>query len=428
LGSVVVFNGGEGNKATISGFTIQNGYGLNGGGIYCAYSSPTIIHDIVYNNSVEQYGGGIYCLFADPLIKNTLFHSNVATGDFGTGGGIYATYGSPVVLNCTSFGNTANTMGGSIYAYSSNIQIMNTISWSNNSLYRPEMFLVGGEVSVSYCDVEGGQTGVGNINADPMFCDISNGDFMLNSDSPCINSGLHGSLVGAFGIGCGSPVPVLFTDPYEITPENPGEPGTEEHFIIRLKNMGNTSLTIDDISWFETSGPVSGWLGLNNYPSSPLLEAYPDNYFDLDVIMNMNGIVDIPYVPAVLEGYLLIGWHGNETRVDISYEIDGGGFICDCIPGESNDISPINILDIVHMIHYKFKECPPGAGPGSCPPPRPYPVCSGDVNCDCTMDIIDIIYLIDYKFNECARGSMAGTCPPPCSCEDWVIECGYPIN
>ncbi len=86
-----------------------------------------------------------------------------------------------------------------------------------------------------------------------------------------------------------------------------------------------------------------------------------------------------------------------------------GAFICDCVPGEVNGIPPINVLDVIYLIDYKFK---------SGPPPVPYETCSGDVTCDCGVNVLDIIYLIDFKFK---------SGPDPCSCSDWVGSCGVPI-
>ena len=103
-----------------------------------------------------------------------------------------------------------------------------------------------------------------------------------------------------------------------------------------------------------------------------------------------------------------------------------GGF--DCHPGDADGTLPIDILDIVHLIDYKFKECPPDAGPGTCPPPILYRVCSGDADCNCTVDILDIILMIDWKFKECPPGAGPGTCPPPCSNIEWQENCGRIIN
>lgn len=47
---VVRFVSGENRQAMLIGFTIQNGNGQDGGGIYCGYANPTIT-----NNFDEQY-------------------------------------------------------------------------------------------------------------------------------------------------------------------------------------------------------------------------------------------------------------------------------------------------------------------------------------------------------------------------------------
>jgi hypothetical protein len=101
---------------------------------------------------------------------------------------------------------------------------------------------------------------------------------------------------------------------------------------------------------------------------------------------------------------------------------------CDYLPGEADGLPPRDILDIVHLIDYKFKECPPGAGLGTCPPPTPFEIYSGDADCNCIVDILDIVHMIDWKFKECPPGAGQGTCPPPCSCEEWISNCQCPIR
>jgi len=84
---------GETSASILDGFTITNGSGVFGGGIYCVDSSPTIQNCIVKNNSAD-YGGGV-CL------------SNSSAG----------------MTNCTIVGNTANDGGGGIFFYNSNAVI-----------------------------------------------------------------------------------------------------------------------------------------------------------------------------------------------------------------------------------------------------------------------------------------------------------------
>ncbi len=83
---------------------------------------------------------------------------------------------------------------------------------------------------------------------------------------------------------------------------------------------------------------------------------------------------------------------------------------CDCEPGEVNVDPPMNILDIVYIINYKYK---------SGPPPAPYALCSGDTNCDCLVNILDIVYLINYKYK---------SGPAPCDCITWLGICGPPLR
>jgi len=88
----------------------------------------------------------------------------------------------------------------------------------------------------------------------------------------------------------------------------------------------------------------------------------------------------------------------------------GEEFVCDCEPGEVNGTPPINILDIVALINYKYKG---GAAPA------PYELCNGDPNGDCAINILDIVFLINYKYKS---GSA------PCTCEEWITACGLPLR
>jgi len=42
---------------------------------------------------------------------------------------------------------------------------------------------------ITYCDIKGGFSGTGNIDANPLFVDGTAGDFHLQDGSPCIDSG-----------------------------------------------------------------------------------------------------------------------------------------------------------------------------------------------------------------------------------------------
>ena len=87
---------------------------------------------------------------------------------------------------------TNNTISGNrndgirLYGNSSPI-ITNTILWNDS----PEEIDVAAPatVTVTYSDIQGGWVGEGNIDADPLFVDPTNGDYHLQTDSPCIDTG-----------------------------------------------------------------------------------------------------------------------------------------------------------------------------------------------------------------------------------------------
>ncbi|MCD6163691.1 MAG: T9SS type A sorting domain-containing protein [candidate division Zixibacteria bacterium] len=202
-GSVLTFNIGESRLCVVKGFTIENGYNQNGGGIYCEHSSPTIAYNRICNNEARYssghgYGGGIYCEYADPLIANNIIDHNTAAGLFGgDGGGISIEDSNPVLINNTFTRNTAERWGGGMRCSHSYSTIINCIFWSNmGDSGNIEIFNQYGAPDIIYSDIYAGWDGEGNINANPEFRDPDNGNFHLMAieygyqyDSPCIDVG-----------------------------------------------------------------------------------------------------------------------------------------------------------------------------------------------------------------------------------------------
>ena len=109
LGSVVTFESGEDSTAIIVGFTIQNGYAENGGGIFSVNSDPSILNNIIKDNATygdsreTNLGGGIYCLYSNPVIAFNNIRHNMAC----YGGGIYFDDSNPTIVSNSIFENSA---------------------------------------------------------------------------------------------------------------------------------------------------------------------------------------------------------------------------------------------------------------------------------------------------------------------------------
>lgn len=140
-------------------------------------SAPTVIGC----SFIENDWFGVDCVSCDPTIVNCLFKRN--GGDFG-GGGIQVYDSEAVVVNCTIVENRAGYAGGGIGGYNSTPTIANCIIRGNTP---DEVWSTG--ATVSFCNVQGGYGGPGNIDAEPMFVQPSMDDYRVQPGSPCIDAG-----------------------------------------------------------------------------------------------------------------------------------------------------------------------------------------------------------------------------------------------
>ncbi len=214
-GAAVTFAGTENETCVLSGFTIGNGNGTDGGGI-CGWTETnstraTIENNIIVGNSAQNGGGVAYC---DGVIRNNFIYGNSATTN---GGGVYKcdgvnesnliagnsayngaglSYCNGVIRNDTICGNSAGWCGGGLW--SCGAAIVNCIMWGNTAFYGPQNHE---SFNLSYCCVQGGGGGTGGIADDPHFADpdgadnnpetYEDNDYRLQADSPCVDRGLN---------------------------------------------------------------------------------------------------------------------------------------------------------------------------------------------------------------------------------------------
>jgi len=157
-----------GSNATVSDCLVQ----LSGTGFRCISHDPLILRCTASGNG----GSGFYVSGGSPTILNCTVYNN--------GTGMEFDESSAEVINCTIVGN-----GQAVQCYSGGrkpVSFRNCIIWNNRG---------GNWVStefksipiLSFCDVQNGWPGQGNINSDPLFLPGTN--YRLSPNSPCIDAG-----------------------------------------------------------------------------------------------------------------------------------------------------------------------------------------------------------------------------------------------
>jgi len=182
----------------------KNRSNYEGGGIYLLSKDARLERCDIAENSSGVSGAGIYCEYtASTTVTNCVFRGNTSSWE-GSWLGIGDRKSRVSILNCSVYGNHTKTDSPSLLCESpSTTDIVNSILWEND----PHEIEVetGAELSVNFCDVEGGWPGEGNIDADPRFRDAEHEDYRLLPDSPCIDSA---SADGPEGDLEGNPCPI----------------------------------------------------------------------------------------------------------------------------------------------------------------------------------------------------------------------------
>ena len=220
------------SNATITNCIIRGNsgyYGSYGAGLYFQQSTGTVVGCTISDNTAFSVrGGGAYCGGAttDVTFRNCILSKNRADA----GAGICAEWVldaslSPAirskrcrlsVVNCTIARNELSgpTLPGAAAVQSSGAEVVVTSSilWANKG---KALVITDSPLrdAVTYCDIEGGYSGPGNINADPLFASLDPEDYHLKSKygrydpgferwvsdtvhSPCIDTGDPSASVG----------------------------------------------------------------------------------------------------------------------------------------------------------------------------------------------------------------------------------------
>ncbi|HUU16419.1 MAG TPA: C10 family peptidase [Sedimentisphaerales bacterium] len=255
-----------------------------GGAIFCYASSPIITNCKITNN-IGDKGGALYCNESYPVISNTLIANNTSLGSSPQCGGICTEgWGAPEIINCTIVNNSP---GGIFTASGDGVDMTNSIVWGN------ERYQIETDESVpvvSFCDVQGGYPGEGNIDVDPCFFDPSAGigagydgpsaNWMLQSSSPCINSGtetyfpetdlagserIYSDIVDLGAYENQSDLPLITIAPAGTVDAGFVALDTESTIMLDITNTGKVDLQVNDLSISDANGVFSIVTGVENH-------------------------------------------------------------------------------------------------------------------------------------------------------------------
>jgi len=204
----------------------------NEGGALSLYSSANyVINDCVFDGNIGNDHGGAIKISAGSLQLSGCRLSGNLTNHLG--GAIYIASGSVTAVDCEFSSNEADE-GGAIASYG--LLGLNRCTIASNAAYPSAgLYIAAGSYTVDQTIIafnragaavygvggaiqctdifgnDGGdwvgaiadQNGIdGNISVDPLFCDTSDADYHLQSNSPCHPDSGTCSLYGALGVGC----------------------------------------------------------------------------------------------------------------------------------------------------------------------------------------------------------------------------------
>jgi len=179
-------------ECVISGNTAQKAGGVR----FYDTDLTNLVSCLIFGNTATEYGGGLASYGAQPEIVNCIIADNESQAESGGIDFRYDDLGTdmtPSIINCTVTGNIAVQGGGVFCSKQSDVVVEGSVVYGN----KPDSFLVDeAEPVVSFSDIEGGYPGEGNIDADQLFVEGSEGMYRLSqiasgdiADSPCLDTG-----------------------------------------------------------------------------------------------------------------------------------------------------------------------------------------------------------------------------------------------
>ena len=286
-------------NCTITGNTVTQ---AAGGGVsninQAGVGTITLSDCTIANNAAQYYGGGVYNDNQGATITLTGCTVNANTDAIGGGGVSSTNQGGTITLAaCSLSGNTdcgvyddqygdsrsqfrltGCTLTGNGTSPAGGFRLANdggTVALTDDILYgdtSQEITDVSGgtpNVSVADCDVQGGQAGPGDIDADPLFVNAATGDLHLQSGSPCFRAGVDALAADHDGAPYGSPPTIGAFEitgqtgqGYVVTNTNDSGAGSLRAAVAYANADPDTTVTFDSTAFpnyaTQTIGLTSG--------------------------------------------------------------------------------------------------------------------------------------------------------------------------
>ena len=298
-----------------------------GGGGIMSYSANLTLNDVqIFDNTSTGWGGGAHLRYGEVIFNNVLIYNNEANI---SGGGL-GLQGITAHFNHITVANNDAPESGGIHRVGGGTFSFNNMIIQNN---QNGSYFTGYE-DITYSNIEGYEgysEDTTNIDVDPLFTDPENGDFSLQTNSPCIGSGdpnpwlldVDGSRsdMGATG---GPFYTINFEEWHFALIGNAG--GTEVWELYNFRRDGQI-VTIDSINISSSS-----FTSNVTFP----MEIHPFEKGEIPIHMNNSILGNVSGVMTVYSEQI----NNNEgAEITLSGLAEGGNILCGDISGTLDSAS-----------------------------------------------------------------------------------------
>ena len=317
----------ENSTPKLSGIIIEKNSAEVGGGLYLNQSNVELSNIKIYDNG-SNFGGGIYATGSVVKLMNVSIDSNLAYWGAGIysedsnfdienselilnhayveGGAIYQSGNSILISGTAVTGNIGLDFGGALVCYNGLLDIQNSTVAGNDANYgsalnlreaaltmKNSIFWGNGEnsfyvsagnqssmITVEYSNFYGGEEylslslntilnwGVGNINADPLFCDPGENNFGLQENSICLTASDSSGLIGAFEESCSQQLSVQHSQipiSFELFQNYPNPFNPETIIRFNVNNSENVNISVYTINGVLIKELLNSYINPGNY-------------------------------------------------------------------------------------------------------------------------------------------------------------------